>query len=589
MSQDTVQAKNGARQSGAGGPDSSHLSHFNLKLNGSQAPPKLMVDLLDCTVENSLHLPDVCTIRLHDAGFKWLDSVNFREGSRVQVEAGGEKDAQLAEIFDGEVTGLDMDMAGHGVPTLVLRCFDRSHQLHRGRQSRTFVQMKDSDIVRRVGEEAGFNVKADATTQVHDWILQNNQTNWEFLNECAERNSFRLYVQGQKDLYFKKVVDESKEVVQLEWGKNLRSFRPRTAASGQVDEVIVRGWDPHQKQAIVGRSNVPKGIPQTKGSADGGKVGKDAFGPARMVITDRPIHTQAEADALAHSVCDNIGGGFLEAEGLCYGQPKMRPGMMVQIENVGDRFRGKYLISSTTHTYTPSEGYATQFGISGKKPSSLLSALGGGAGANRAPQGNNIVVGVVTDNRDPQNLGRVKVKYPWLTEDHTSHWARIASPMAGSGRGLFILPEVNDEVLVAFEHGDVRRPYVIGSLWNGKDKPVEGNDKAVSGGKVNRRTLKSRIGHTLLLDDTDGKGGICITTCAGHQVFLDDKKDEIVVVDKTGNNKVTIKSGNNSVKVECLGDFSVDAKGKITLSGMTGVEVKTPAIMTLQGTLVKIN
>lgn len=568
----------------------SHLSHFNLLLDGRQAQEELMHDLLDCTVENSLHLPDVCTIRLHDAGFRWLDSPQLREGTRVQVRAGGETTPQLTEIFDGEITALDMDLAGHGVPTLTLRCYDRSHRLHRGRHSRTFVQMTDADIVRKVGQEAGYTVHADSTAQVHEWILQNNQTNWEFLNECAERNSFRLYVQGEKDLYFKKVTDESKDVISLDWGKNLRSFRPRTASAGQVDEVIVRGWDPHQKQAIVGQCRVPAGIPQTNQSANGSQVANRAFGAARMVITDRPIHTQAEADDLARSICDSIGGGFLEADGLCYGQPGMKPGMMVQIDNIGDRFKGKYMVTSSTHTYTPSEGYATQFAISGKKASPLLSSLGGGAGGgNRAPQGGNVVVAVVTDNRDPQNLGRVKVKYPWLTEDHTSHWARIVSPMAGPGRGFYCLPEVDDEVLVVFEHGDVRRPYIIGALWNGKDKPVEGNDKAVSGGKVNRRTLKTRIGHTLLLDDTDGKGEIRITTSAGHTVVLDDKNDQIQVVDKTGTNKVTIKSGDNSVKVECLGDFSVNAKGKITLTGMGGVDVNTPALMNLQGSMVKIN
>ena len=265
---------------------------------------------------------------------------------------------------------------------------------------------------------------------------------------------------------------------------------------------------------------------------------------------------------------------------------------MVQINNIGERFNGKYYVTSTTHTYTPSEGYATQFKVTGKRPSSLLSAIGNDrndGGVSSAPMANNAVVGIVTDNKDPDNLGRVKVKYPWLSNDHTSHWVRITSPMAGSERGLFILPEMDDEVLVVFEHGDFNHPFIIGSLWNGKDKPVEGNDKAVAGGKVNRRTLKSRIGHTLLLDDTDGKGGVTIITCAGHKVFLNDKDDEIIVVDKTGGNKITIKSGNNSVKVECMGDFSVDAKGKVSIKGMAGVDVNTPAIMTLQGSLVKIN
>ena len=368
----------------------------------------------------------------------WIQQ-RLREGTRVQVQAGGEDSPRLTQIFDGEVTTLEMDLAGHGIPTLTLRCYDRSHRLHRGRQSRTFVQATNSNIVKQVGAEAGFTVHADSTTQVHEWILQNNQTHWEFLNECARRNSCRLYVQGEKDLYFKRVTNETPECVQLDWGKNLRSFRPRTAATSQVDEVVVRGWDPGQKQAIVGRCTVPTGIPQTNQSANGSQVANRAFGAAKMVITDRPIQTQAEADELARSLCDDIGGGFLEADGLCHGQPKMKPGMMVQIDNIGDRFKGKYLVTSTTHTYTPAEGYSTQFAVSGKKASPLLSSLGGGAGGGeRAPQGGNVVVGIVTDNRDPQNLGRIKVKYPWLTEDHTSYWARDCLPDGRIGAGILL-------------------------------------------------------------------------------------------------------------------------------------------------------
>ena len=119
-----------------------------------------------------------------------------------------------------------------------------------------------------------------------------------------------------------------------------------------------------------------------------------------------------------------------------------------------------------------------------------------------APEG--VVVGIVTNNKDPQGLGRVKVKFPWLSADEESNWARLSSPMAGKDRGLFILPEVNDEVLVMFEHGDVNHPFVIGSLWNGTDKPPLSADQAVDGsGNVVRRILKTTAGHTITLDESD--------------------------------------------------------------------------------------
>ena len=104
----------------------------------------------------------------------------------------------------------------------------------------------------------------------------------------------------------------------------------------------------------------------------------------------------------------------------------------------------------------------------------VLSMDGGGGVAQRM---SGVVVGVVTNTQDPAGLGRVKVKFPWLSDSEESFWARVATPMAGKGRGFYFLPEVEDEVLLAFEHGDARFPYVLGALWNGQDKPPENNDK----------------------------------------------------------------------------------------------------------------
>ncbi|MCM0593896.1 MAG: phage baseplate assembly protein V [Gloeotrichia echinulata DEX184] len=106
-----------------------------------------------------------------------------------------------------------------------------------------------------------------------------------------------------------------------------------------------------------------------------------------------------------------------------------------------------------------------------------------------------VVIGIVTNNQDPEKFGRVKVKFPWLSDDDESYWARIATPMAGKQMGIYFLPEVNDEVLVIFEQGDVRFPYIIGSLWNGKDIPPLTNED----GKNNVRLIKSRSGHVIRL------------------------------------------------------------------------------------------
>ena len=113
--------------------------------------------------------------------------------------------SETATLFRGEIVGLEMDLDAAHMPTISVRAYDRSHRLHRGRTSRTFVQMSDTDIVQKIGQEMGFTVTAKATPIVHDWLMQNNQTNWEFLSECATRCAFRLFLKGERELHFEPI------------------------------------------------------------------------------------------------------------------------------------------------------------------------------------------------------------------------------------------------------------------------------------------------------------------------------------------------------------------------------------------------
>lgn len=177
------------------------------------------------------------------------------------------------------------------------------------------------------------------------------------------------------------------------------------------------------------------------------------------------------------------------------------------------------------------------------------------------------VIGIVTNNKDPDGMGRVKLKFPWLSDQEESDWARVAMPMAGKERGFFFLPEVDDEVLVVFEQGDMNFPYVIGALWNGKDKPPMKNDD----GKNNVRLIKSRSGHCIRLTDENGK-------------------EKIEIEDKTGKNKITIDTASNTITISTDKDLNLDApKGKITLAAQTiimdakqGLELKSSSTAKLE-------
>jgi uncharacterized protein involved in type VI secretion and phage assembly len=172
-----------------------------------------------------------------------------------------------------------------------------------------------------------------------------------------------------------------------------------------------------------------------------------------------------------------------------------------------------------------------------------------------------LVMGIVTNNQDPDKMYRVKVKFPWLSDSDESTWARISTPMAGGGRGHYFLPEVDDEVLVGFEHGDVRFPYVVGSLWNGQDAPPANNGD----GQNNIRVIHSRSGHLVRLDDTNGD-------------------EKIEIIDKTGGNSITIKSSDNSIAIVCTGRMKLQANGiDITSESDLNIQANTTLDMQSQG------
>jgi uncharacterized protein involved in type VI secretion and phage assembly len=198
-----------------------------------------------------------------------------------------------------------------------------------------------------------------------------------------------------------------------------------------------------------------------------------------------------------------------------------------------------------------------------------------------------IVLGIVTNNQDPEKVGRVKIKFPWLADSDESYWARVATVMAGKDRGTFFLPEVDDEVLVAFDHGDINHPYVLGSLWNGEDMPPETN----ANGKNNIRKIKSRSGHEIIFDDNDEerKGKIEIHTKAGHTIVLDDSAgaEKIEIKDRKGN-KITIDSVQDSINIESAMQLNIRAN-VVEIEGTTSLTLKSNAALTIQGLPVKIN
>jgi len=197
-----------------------------------------------------------------------------------------------------------------------------------------------------------------------------------------------------------------------------------------------------------------------------------------------------------------------------------------------------------------------------------------------------VAIALVTNNKDPKHLGRVKVKYPWREKEPESDWVRVASLASGKDRGTLWIPEEKDEVLVAFEKGNIDHPYVLGSLWNGVDKPPDDNKDE----KNNTKMIKTRSGHELRFFDKDGEEKIQIKTHGGHVLLMDDKvgSAQIELKDSSGKNKITISTAGNTLTIES--GLSLKIKSQtIDIEAGASMNIKASGTLSIQGALVKIN
>jgi uncharacterized protein involved in type VI secretion and phage assembly len=193
-----------------------------------------------------------------------------------------------------------------------------------------------------------------------------------------------------------------------------------------------------------------------------------------------------------------------------------------------------------------------------------------------------VVVGIVTNNQDPQGLGRVKVKFPWLSDEEESNWARIAALGAGGNRGAFFLPEVEDEVLVAFEQGDVNYPYVLGGLWNGQDDTPANNQD----GENNLRIIRSRSGHVIKLNDKEGEETIEVIDKSNNNLIVIDTANDTITI--TSNKDIRLSAAQGIIKLDAQ-QIQLESSGSTKIQSGAGMDVKASATMNIQGATVNIN
>ena len=534
------------------------LAYAVVRIDGNELAPEIAARLVQVRVRDSLRLPDQAFVRLADPLLQQVDQTLLTVGLSLEVLYAAPGATSPTSVFDGKIQSIELELVGEGA-FIAATAYEPAFALHQNRRTRVFQEMTPGDIagsvIKSVGLTADVQTSA-AAGEVYPFLLQNDETDWQLLWRLAGAIDYEVVGDGSS-VHFRPAGSPAGSPIPLRAPDQLISFRPRVSGAQQVDSVEVRGWDPAKAQAIVATKSPPD-ADSTPG-LDRSTIAS-AAGTGTWTVGDRTVLGQDEADALASSLAARTANAWIEAEGTAAGDPRLSAGCQVQISGVGERFGGKYTITAATHILIGGHGYQTHFTISGRSARTLLDLVDVTPAA--PTWGTSMVVGVVTQTEDPDGLGRVRVQYPALGDDAEGWWARIASPAAGASRGLLMMPVAGDEVVLAFEQGDPRRPYVLGAVWNGQAKPGD---------------LVKSDGSFALASDHDvgvtatGKATVAATedlTLQGQNVSAEAKSQFQVkgaTVSVQADGSVTIKGA--SITVQAEGSLSVQASGTVQISG----------------------
>lgn len=522
-----------------------YAPRFEILLAGVTLAADLTEQVVSLAVETDLDLAGTFSLTVRNPDNRLLDSALLDIGKNVEIHLGYGPD--LSPAFLGEIASVEPTFPTDGGPVIQVTGYDKSYRLRRNRpEPTTHSSTTDALIAAQIAVENGLIPMVDPTPALPDDIPQ-NESDFAFLKSRAEQYQYDVYVEWDR-LHFQFPRPQFAARV-LEWGRNLSSFSARISGAGLAGLQVVRGYSQELAQAVYAAAlaadldtdNLMERLGSTATDLLGSLVSEG--------IQKHTVSNPLQAADLAKSLLTNLLEGMYEGEGACVGLPDLTAGAYIEVRGVGKRFSGTYRVRKVIHRLD-SSGLRTDFAITQRGHSSLIGLLRDQAvetpPPDQAEKFYGLRIGEVVDNYEMGDhqapLGRVKVAIKENSARQVTSWAPCVRPAAGSGSGLYALPDKGDQVVVAFRNGDFGQPYVLGSLWNATNAPPEHN----SDNHNSRRVIVTPAGHTIAFDDSPNAKSLTVRDAKGSEIIMD--------------------STTGALSVKASGDLTISATGSITIS-----------------------
>jgi uncharacterized protein involved in type VI secretion and phage assembly len=555
-----------------------------IKLDGTPLEHKWLVKLLQMRIDRPMCQIGRATMRFTDNGYELADKETFALGKAIVISEPGATD-----LFEGIVTGIKLEQTTSSLPQLIVVADDAAVKLLKGTRTKTYLEQTYTSVISEMATRAGMTADVTSSSLTLDYFLQAG-TDLAFLDVMTERLGYSWWVDAKK-LVAKRPSPEG-AVATLALGAELRDFSVR--ASGlRPTTLSVFGWDNSKQEVVTGASKPGDyTVPDAKFLRKYAQNSSSPINGAQATVVDARPLSNAEATAIAGAMYRNWTSSAVVADGTCAVNSKIKPGTAVAITDAGPA-SGTYLVTEVEHSFDR-DGFRTRFVSGPLRAASLVDTLGNpGADPGFALSG--LVVGVVTDIKDPNNSGRVKIKYTGVDGEIEGPWGRVLALGGGAKRGAVFQPEVNDEVLVGFEHGDTRRPVVLGGLFSQKNALPTGDAYVGSAGTVDIRRITSRKNHIVEFSDGDADPKQHVLLQLGtkpHKLRLGADKVDLEVGSGI---PITIKAGDSQIAISNSGDITIEgnnitikAKQNLQLEAQMNAKIKGAVEMGVEGNMVSV-